>query len=275
MRHALGVDLAAAQQEAAPPPRLLQQVVAEKIALRRDLDAVAVDDRLRRLLGEQLHQLAAERLHIQNIVLDRACARQQDAHALIVELGPQDARRVEQVDAALHAEPLAAARHARLVRRLGGLAAEDAIDKGGFAHVRDADHHHAHRLAHKAFFVPLGDLIRQQRAHCVCERLRACAGAAVGLDDRHALTAEVFCPLRGLFRVRQIDAVEDHQPRLARGDLVHIRVARHLRDARVHDLADRVHLLDILRHLPAGPGHVPGIPLNVHRYATDPNSLNG
>ena len=83
-RHALGVDLAAAQQEAAPLSGLLEQLVAEKIAfLLGNGDAVAVDDGLRRLYAEQLHQLAAERLDIQNIVLDRARAGEQDADALV------------------------------------------------------------------------------------------------------------------------------------------------------------------------------------------------
>ena len=44
----------------------------------------------------------------------------------------------------------------------------------------------------------------------------------------------------------------------------HIRVAGHLRNACVHDLTDRIHLLDILRHLPAGLCHMSGIPLNIH-----------
>ena len=48
-RHALGVDLTAAQQETAAPARLLQQLITEEIALLlRDGDAVAVDDGLRR-----------------------------------------------------------------------------------------------------------------------------------------------------------------------------------------------------------------------------------
>ena len=38
----------------------------------------------------------------------------------------------------------------------------------------------------------------------------------------------------------------------------------HLRNACVHDLTDCVHLLDILRHLPAGLCHMSGIPLNIH-----------
>ena len=95
MRHTLGVDLAAAQQKAAPLPCLLEQFVAEEIALLRNGDAVALDDRLRRLHGKQLHQFAAERLDVQNIVLDRARTREQNADALIVKLRPQDARRVQ------------------------------------------------------------------------------------------------------------------------------------------------------------------------------------
>ena len=264
MRHALGIDLSAAQQKAAPPARLLQQVITQEIALLRDGDAIALNDRLRRLHGKQLHQLAAERLHIQDIVLDRARTGQQDAHALVVELGPQDARRVQQVDTAVHAEPLAAARHTRFVRRFGRLAPNDAVNEGGLSHVRNADHHHAHRLTHKALFVPLGDFIRQQRAHRVRKRLCACARAAVGLNDRHPLRTEMLRPCRGHLRVGQIDAVEDHQPRLACGDLIHVRIARHLRDARVHHLTDCVYLLDIFRHLPAGFCHMSGIPLNIH-----------
>ena len=47
-------------------------------------------------------------------------------------------------------------------------------------------------------------------------------------------------------------------------NLIHIRVAGHLRNACVHDLTDRIHLLDILRHLPTGLCHMSGIPLNIH-----------
>ena len=71
-------------------------------------------------------------------------ARQQQTGALVVELGPQDARRVQQVNAVPHAEPLAAARHARTIRRLGRFSAQNAVDERGFAHIRDADDHHAH-----------------------------------------------------------------------------------------------------------------------------------
>lgn len=88
--------------------------------------------------------------------------------------------------------------------------------------------------ADQTFFVPLGDLVRQQRANCTGERLRAIAAAAVGLDDRHALLTEMLRPDSRHVPVSQVDAVEDHT-RLACCNLIHIRVAGHLRNACVHD----------------------------------------
>ena len=130
--------------------------------------------------------------------------------------------------------------------------------------LRNLDNHHADGLADQTLLVPLGDLVRQQRANRTGERLRAVAAAAVGLDDRHALLAEILRPNSRHVRVGQVDAVKDHHARLACRNLIHIRVAGHLRNACVHDLTDRIHLLDILRHLPAGLCHMSGIPLNIH-----------
>ena len=129
---------------------------------------------------------------------------------------------------------------------------------------RDADDHHADGLADQTLLIPLGDLVRQQRANRTGERLRTIAAAAVGLDDRHALLTEMLRPDSRHVRISQVDAVKDHHARLACCNLIHIRVAGHLRNACVHDLTDRIHLLDILRHLPAGLCHMSGIPLNIH-----------
>ena len=63
-------------KKAAPLAGLLQQLITQEITFLRDGHAIAADDGLRRLHGEQFHQLAAKRLDIQDIVFDRAPCRQ-------------------------------------------------------------------------------------------------------------------------------------------------------------------------------------------------------
>ena len=61
--------------------------------------------------------------------------------------------------------------------------------------------------------------------------------------------------------------VQDHQPGLARRQLVHIRVPAGQGNARVQNLAHGVHIFDLRRDHPPGLGHVPGEPaqiINLH-----------
>ena len=86
------------------------------------------------------------------------------------------------------------------------------------------------------------------------EHIRQRPGMYVGLR------AEPCRPLLCRLGVRLIDAVEHHDARLARGQLVEVGVAARTRDARVDDLAHRVHAADLGGDHAARFCHVSGEP---------------
>ena len=214
------------------------------------------------------HQVAAQGLHIQNIVLYCPGIGQVHAHALVVELGPEDAGGVQQLQVPVNGHPLLGAGDAGPVLGLGGLAARHLVDKGGFTHIGDAQDHDPHYPAGHAPLRVGAELVRQQFPDGPGEFRRAHAAFGVGFQHRVALGPEVLRPAFGPLRVRLVHPVQHHHPGLSRRQFIHIRVPAGNRDAGVQNLAHRVYILDLLGDHPPGLGHVAGIPLNVHYQIT-------
>ena len=208
--------------------------------------------------------MAAQGLRIQNVVFYRAGIGQVQTHALVLELGPQDTRRVQQLQPTVDRHPLLAAGNAGAVLCLGGLAARHLIDEGGLAHVGDAqDHHPDHPARHALFGIGL-QLVRQQFPDGSGKLRRSLAAPGVGFQDGIALGPEIRRPLLRGFRVCLVHAVQHHKTGLPRRQLVHVRVSAGHRDAGVQNFAHRVHILDLVGDHPPGLGHMTGIPLNIH-----------
>ena len=209
---------------------------------------------------EVRHQAGGQILHIHHVVADGAGKPEAHAHVRVLEFRPEDAGRVQKLQRFIHRNPLLAARHAGAVLRLGGLSAGHLVDEGRFADVRDAEHHHAQHAPDLPLFLVSAQLVRKQRAHGGRELLHARAGLGVDLQHRIALRAEPCRPLLRRLGVRLIDAVEHHDARLARRQIVEVGVAARARDARVDDLAHRVHAADLGGDHAARFCHVSGEP---------------
>ena len=186
------------------------------------------------------------------------------------------------VQRSVDADPLAAARHARLVARRGGLAPGDLVDKGGLADIWDAQHHDLETAAALPLALIFGELVPKQLPHGGGKGIHAAAGARVRFEHGESLLAEIRGPLFRHSRVGQVAAVEDHEPRLAGGETIDVRVAARARDAGVQDLAHRVDESDVLLDHALGLGHVPGEPLDIQlfkavfsHYSTLPKLLKG
>ena len=137
------------------------------------------------------------------------------------------------------------------------------IDKGGLAHIGDTQDHDTDHLAYLALGRGGGQLIPQQLADGGGKFLGTHAVFGVGLQHGAALGAEILGPAAGLGRVGLVGTVEDDEPGLAGGQLVHVRVAGGHRDAGVHDLADGIHILDLGGDHALGLGHVTGEPAQI------------
>ena len=143
---------------------------------------------------ENLHQLTRQCFDVENIVFDCTGDGQVNTGALIVQLWPQDARRIQQLKAAFNAEPLRAARHAWLIRRLRRFPAEHPVDKCGFADIRNTDNHDTNRLTGLPFRVPLRDFVRQHCAHGSGKFRHAGTASRVGGQHGIPLSAVIRRP---------------------------------------------------------------------------------
>ena len=207
-----------------------------------------------------LHEIAGQLLDVQHVVLDGPGEGQTLAHLRVVELGPQDTRRVQQLQRAVHRHPLLAAGDAGPVLGFCGLAAGYLIDKGGFSHVGDAQHHDPHHTSHLPLLGIGLQLVPQQLPHGGGELGGAGAALGVGLQHGIALLPEVGSPAPGLAGIGLIHSVQHHQTGLARRQLVHIRVPAGQRDAGIQNFAHGVHMPDLGGDHPPGLGHVTGEP---------------
>ena len=210
--------------------------------------------------GKIVHQIAGQLLDIQHIVLDRACKGKTLANLGVVELRPQDTGGVQQLQCGVHRHPLLGAGHTGTILGSGGLALGHLVDKRGFPHVGDAQHHHADGTAHLSLFGVGRQLLLQQLPDGGGKFFRARAALGVGLQHRKALRPEGRCPFLRLGGIRLIHPVQHDHPGLPRRQLVHIRVAAGLGDAGVHDLTDCVHVADLGGDHPFCFCHVAGKP---------------
>ena len=220
-------------------------------------------------MGPQIgHQVAAQGLHIQNIVLHRPGIGQVHAHALVIKFRPENTGGVQKLQIPINRHPLLGAGNAGAILGFGSLAARHLIDKGGLAHVGNTQDHDPH---HPAGHTPLrvgAELVRQQLPDGPGEFRRAPAAFGVGFQHRVALGPKVLRPAFGPLRVRLVHPVQHHHPGLSRRQFIHIRVPAGNRDAGVQNFAHRVHVFDLLGDHPPGLGHVAGIPLNIHYQIT-------
>ena len=137
------------------------------------------------------------------------------------------------------------------------------VDKGGFAHVGDAQHHDPHGAAHLAPIGPGRQLVPQQLPDGGGKLGGACTALGIGLQDGIALSPEIRRPAAGLAGVCLVYPVQHHQAGLPRRQFVHIRVPAGQGNARVQNFAHRIHILDFCRDHPPGLGHVPGEPAEI------------
>ena len=201
---------------------------------------------------------------------------------LAVKARPEDAGRVQQLQAGVDADPLLAAGDPGLVPGDGGTPSGYLIYKGRLAHIRDTENHNAQGPAHLSLALELFEPIREQTPHGRRKVLHALAAFGVRLQNRQPPPLEIPVPALGNGGIGQVTAVEDHKARLCPGQAVDVRVAAGTRDAGVEDLAHRVHHPDIFFDHPLGLGHMTGEPLDGHffiavlrHYFTSPSSLSG
>ena len=207
--------------------------------------------------------MAAQGLHVHDVVLHRPGKGQVHADGLVIKLGPQDARGVQQVQGLVHIYPLLAPGDTGPVPRLGGLLPGYLVDEGGLAHVGHPHHHGPHRTAHLALLPPFGDLILQHVLNHGGKLVHAASRFGVRLQHSVALTAEKGGPLFVPGGVGLVGPVEDDEPGLAGADAVDVRVPAGHGDAGIDDLHHDIHVFQVRLDLPAGLGHVSGVPLNV------------
>ena len=221
-----------------------------------------------------LHEIAGQFLNIHHVILDSSCKGQTLADLHIIELRPQNAGRVQQFQRPIHRHPLLGAGHAGAILRLGGLAVGHLIDKGGFAHVGNAQHHHPDSAAHLSFFSVGGQLVLQKLADGGGKLRRAHAALGVGLQHRVAFSPEIGGPALRLSGVSLIHAVQHHQPGLARRHFVHVGIAAGQRDTGIQYLAHRVHILDLGHDHALGFRHMAGEPAqSFYLHGVSPRNL--
>ena len=179
-------------------------------------------------------------LPVQDVVVDGAQERQGQSLILILQLGPEEAGAVHELEIGVHLHPLLTAGDAGGVAGLGPGFARDAVDKGGFAHVGDAHHHDANGL-----FDPLRlhalDLVGYGPLH---EGYGLLLPGGAGGDDRRGQKATVLVVVHeaaGHSFVGQVRLVEQDQPGLVGEQRIKVRVPGRLRGSGVHDLRHRVH----------------------------------
>ncbi len=209
--------------------------------------------------------MTAKGLHVHNFVLHRPSKGQIHAGGLVLELGPEDAGGIQQVQPLVHVDPLLAPGDAGAVAGLGRLLFSHLVDKGGLAHVGHPHHHSPDRTAHLALLPPFGNLVPEHPLDHGGKLIDPPAGTGVGLQHGVALAPEAGPPGPVLGGVGLIRPVEDNQAGLAGADGVNVRVAAGGRDAGVDNLHHHVHQLQVGLDLTPGLGHVAGIPLDVHR----------
>ena len=218
---------------------------------------------MRIIAPQQFHQPGGQLLDIDNILLHRAGEGQHQTHIGVFELGPQDTRSIQQLQAGIHGDPLFAAGHTGTVLRFGTLTAGDLVDKGGFSHIGNAHHHDLHRPVHSLRGVTL-QLFLQHAAGGRNKIIDALAALAVGDDHSHTFASEISSPALGGLRVCQIHPVQHDDPGLGAADGIDIRIPAGHGDTGIHDLADSIYQFQIRLDLPPGLGHMAGIPLNIH-----------
>ena len=226
------------------------------------------------MLPQIFHQIAGQLLDIHDIILNSSCKGKTLADLYVIELGPQDAGGVQQLQRAIHRHPLLGAGHAGAILRLGGLAVGHLIDKGGFAHVGDAQHHHADGAAHLPLFGIGRQLVLQKLTDGGGKLRRACAALGVGLQHRIALSPEIGGPALCLLGVGLIHAVQYHHAWLSRRHFVHVRVAAGQGDTGVQYLAHRVHIPDLGHDHALGFRHMAGEPAqSFYLHGVSPRNL--
>ena len=217
--------------------------------------------------------MACKRLSVKNIILNRTGIGKASAGLLVVKLRPEDARRVEQEQSPVHGHPLLAARDAGTVFRLGALASGDLVDKGRFADIRNTDNHQLQRLVDKAALLIALQFLRQKLPHGRHEAVNSLSALAVGFENCIALLSKILIPRIRDALICKVNTVENHHARLIRAKRVNIGVPAGQRDTGIDQLTHRINETDILLHLSAGFGHMPGIPLDIHfiiHYSTAP-----
>ena len=236
-------------------------------------NAVALYNRCRSRDFQLLNQLTGQIFQIENLIPDGTGKGQRVAHLIVVDFGPQHTGGIHKFKAARQRKPLLAAGNTGLVGGNGSLFAQQPIDKRALSHVGNAHDHNADGLTHLSLgFLPLNQLLAGLSG-AVGELLEKSALLAVGLHHHIALTAIIGSPLGSDGRIGLVDPVEHDHTAFALTKAIQIGVAGGLGNTGINDLADHIHIFQILHHDPTGSGHMSGIPVNAH--LTPPILLKG
>ena len=212
------------------------------------------------MAAQILHQIAGQLLDVHDVILDGAGKRKTLTDLHVIKLRPQDAGGIQQLQRAVHRNPLLAAGHTGAVLRLGGLSVGHLVDEGGLAHVGNTQHHHPDGAAYLTLFGIGGQLVAEQLPHGSGKLRRTHAAFGIGLQHRIALSPEIGGPALCLPGIGLIHPVEHHQTGLSRRHLIHIRIPAGQRDPGVQNLAHRVHIFDLGHDHALGFRHMAGKP---------------
>jgi len=264
---ALEVDVPAGAQGAPAPADRLEQcdragrvlrvvrgLAQDRVELVADLEAL---DQGRRITSrDEEDRPAGDVEEVEGGVADGTARGEAVGSLLIVEPGPEDARRVEDRQVAVELDALGVARDGGLVAGLRDAAPGQRVDERRLPDVRNPDHHRPQRPARAPAIRRELATAGQQRPHAlrVDHRERERPRPRPGLE-----------PIRRHVGIREVGLRQDRLDRLLRGELREQRVAAREGEPRVDELDHDVDVLQRVGDLAPGAIHVSGEPVDRHR----------
>ena len=212
--------------------------------------------------GQNRQQAASQLFTVQNLIPDGAGIGQMTGDLLILELRPEHTRGIQKLNPVRRNEPPVFPGDARPVLHLGLAAPGQPVDKGGFPHIGNPQHHHPDRAASHSFAFPDGQLIRQQFPEQGGKPLHAPAGFAVRPHGGSARCPEESAPRACGRLVRQIRLIQHDQPGFFPHQPVQLGVPGADGNTGIDNLHGGVHQPQALFDFSPRPGHVARKPLN-------------
>ena len=209
--------------------------------------------------------MAGQLLRIHNILFDRAGICQLHTHIGIFKFGPQNTGGIQQKQPIIHRHPLLTSGNTGTVFCLGTLSAGNLVDQCGLANIGNSNDHHTQRAVHALCGISLNFLL-QYRTDSGLKIGNSLSAFAIRCQCCHSTAAKPGDPPFRCVRIRQIRPIQNNNTGFICTNGIYIRVSAGHRDPGIHDLTNRIHLLQICFDLAAGLGHMTGIPLNIHTF---------